>query len=109
MRERLAAPVLTHPRFTSLGNRITATVSFSQCIEDYLRCQHSRSTWSEDHLGEKTSAEFDASMTAILNRYARDGMLTFNVQTRIEWGRANRLLGRFAIAETFTHRRHAAG
>jgi hypothetical protein len=27
-------------------------------------------------------------MTAILNRYARDGMLTFNVQTRIEWGRA---------------------
>jgi len=109
MRERLAAPVLAHPRFTSLGNRITAPVSFSQCIEDYLRCQHSRSTWSEDHLGEKASAEFDASMTAILNRYARDGMLTFNVQTRIEWGRANRLLGRFAIAETFTHRRHAAG
>ena len=26
-------------------------------------------------------------MIAILNRYARDGMLTFDVQTRIEWGR----------------------
>src|ERR1700735_4108918 len=37
MRERLAAPVLTHPRFTSLGHRITAPVSFSQSIEDYLR------------------------------------------------------------------------
>jgi hypothetical protein len=25
-------------------------------------------------------------MTAILNCYARDGMLRFDVQTRIEWG-----------------------
>jgi len=86
MRERLGAPVLTHPRFTSLGHRVTAPVSFSQSIEDYLRCQHSRSTWSEDDLGEKASADFDAAMTAILTRYARGGMLTFEVQTRIEWG-----------------------
>jgi hypothetical protein len=56
-------------------------------LADYLRCQHSRATWSEDHLGEKASAEFDTAMTAILNRYARDGMLAFEVQTRIEWGR----------------------
>ncbi len=86
MRERLAAPVLTHPRFRSLGHRITAPVSFSQSVEDYLRCQHSRSTWSEDHLGEQASAEFDAAMTPILNRHVRDGRLTFNIQTRIEWG-----------------------
>ncbi|HEY6298662.1 MAG TPA: class I SAM-dependent methyltransferase [Candidatus Binatus sp.] len=86
-RERLAEPVLMHPGFESLGHRVTAPVEFSQSIADYLRCQHSRATWSEDHLGEKPSAEFDAAMTAILNRYARDGMLTFNVQTRIEWGR----------------------
>ena len=60
-----------------------------QSIADYLRCQHSRATWSEEHLGEKACAEFDVGMTAILSRYARDGMLTFNVQTRIEWGRVH--------------------
>jgi SAM-dependent methyltransferase len=90
--ERLAEPVLVHQRFERVGRRITTPVAFSQSIADYLRCQHSRATWSEDHLGEKASAEFDAAMTAILNRYARDGMLTFDVQTRIEWGRVTRSL-----------------
>jgi SAM-dependent methyltransferase len=91
-RERLAEPVLAHahPAFESHGHRITAPVAFSQSIADYLLCQHSRATWSEDHLGEKASAEFDAAMTAILNRHARDRMITFNVQSRIEWGRVKR-------------------
>jgi SAM-dependent methyltransferase len=90
VRERFAEPVLTHPMFEQQGHRITAPVSFTQSVADYLRCQHSRATWSEDQLGAKASAEFDSAMTAILNRYARDGMLTFNVQTRIEWGRVRR-------------------
>jgi SAM-dependent methyltransferase len=85
--QRFAEPVLGHPAFEPLGHRITAPVSFSQSIADYLRCQHSRATWSEDHLGEKASAEFDAGLTSILNRHARDGMITFEVRTRIEWGR----------------------
>jgi SAM-dependent methyltransferase len=85
--ERFAEPVMTHPMFERVGYRITAPVAYSQSIADYLRCQHSRATWSEDHLGERASAEFDAAMTSILTPYARDGILTFNVQTRIEWGR----------------------
>jgi SAM-dependent methyltransferase len=87
VRERFALPVLAHPMFEPLGHRITSPAEYSQSIADYLRCQHSRATWSEDHLGEKASAEFDAAMTSILKRHARDGMLTFNVQTRIEWGK----------------------
>jgi SAM-dependent methyltransferase len=89
--ERFAEPVLVHPAFERLGHRITAPVSFSQSVADYLRCQHSRATWSEDHLGEKASAEFDAAITGMLSRHTRDGLLTFNVQTRIEWGRVRGL------------------
>ncbi len=85
--ERLAEPVLAHPRFERIGHRVTAPAAFSQSIGDYLKCQHSRATWSEDHLGEEASKEFDVAMTAILNRYAREGMITFEVRTRIEWGR----------------------
>jgi SAM-dependent methyltransferase len=87
VRERFAEPVLIHPGFERRGHRITAPVASSQSIADYLRCQHSRATWSEDHLGEEASVEFDTAMTGILSRHARDGMLTFEVQTRIEWGR----------------------
>jgi SAM-dependent methyltransferase len=85
--ERFAEPVLAHPAFESLGHRITAPAAHSQSVGDYLRCQHSRATWSEAHLGESASAEFDTAMESILSPYARDGTLTFNIQTRIEWGR----------------------
>ena len=88
--ERLETPVLEHSMFEPVGHRVTAPAKFSQSIADYLRCQHSRATWSEEHLGEKASAEFDGAMTTILNRHARDGMLTYNVQTRIEWGKVGR-------------------
>jgi SAM-dependent methyltransferase len=90
IRERFAEPVLMHLLFERLGHRITAPFSFSQSVADYLRCQHSRSAWSEDQLGAKASVEFDAEMTTILKRYARDGMLTFDVQTRMDWGRVRR-------------------
>lgn len=84
--ERLGDTILSDPRFQPLGRKITAPAPVSQSIADYLRCQHSRATWSEDDLGEKASAEFDRELEAILARHARDGMLTFAVRTRIEWG-----------------------
>lgn len=85
--QRLGEPLLVHPAFQPIGHKVTKPVQFSQSVTDYLRCQHSRATWSEDHLGEKASREFDAEMTKLLTRYAVDGMLTFAVQTRVEWGR----------------------
>lgn len=87
VRERFAEPILVHPAFERVGHRITAPMVFSQSVADYLRCQHSRATWSEESLGPTASAEFDAALTSILTPYARDSMLTFEVQTRIEWGR----------------------
>jgi SAM-dependent methyltransferase len=87
MRERLAEPVLVHRAFQAAGHKVTTPKRFSQSIADYLRCQHSRASWSEDHLGEKASREFDREMTRLLSGHAVDGMLTFEVQTRIDWGR----------------------
>jgi trans-aconitate methyltransferase len=85
-REQLNQPKLLHPRFQAVGFRITAPIEISQTIPHYLRCQHSRATWSEDHLGEQASAAFDAKMTEILTPHAVNGVLHFKVQTRIEWG-----------------------
>ncbi|MGB6554904.1 MAG: hypothetical protein WBE78_15550, partial [Candidatus Binataceae bacterium] len=85
--ERIDDPILTHPAFERIGHLVTAPFQISQSIADYLRCQHSRATWSEDHLGAEASWEFDAGMTKLLSRHAVAGMLEFAVQTRIEWGR----------------------
>jgi len=84
--QRLVEPILVHPDYRPIGHKVTEPIQFSQSIADYLRGQHSRPSWSEDHLGEKASREFDSEMTKLLTRYAVDGMLTFAVQTRIEWG-----------------------
>ena len=85
-RQRLEEPVLEHPTFNRLGRRITAPFAVSQSIDDYLRCQHSRATWSIDHLGESAAEEFDAVMTALLRPHAKNGIVDYVVQTRIEWG-----------------------
>ena len=86
-REQLNDPILLHPGFQPVGHKITSPMHVSQSIADYLRCEHSRSSWSEDYLGEKLSVEFDSAMTKLLTPYANGGMLQFSVQTRIEWGR----------------------
>jgi SAM-dependent methyltransferase/N-acetylglutamate synthase-like GNAT family acetyltransferase len=86
-RERLYEPLLINPGFERIGHQVTSPMALTQTISDYLRCEHSRASWSEDHLGEKLSAEFDAAMTRLLTPHARDGVLHFSVQTRVEWGR----------------------
>ena len=82
----LERPLLEHPRFRRLGARITAPHPIRQSVADYLSCQHSRATWSVDFMGPAMSAEFDDRLGVLLTPHARDGMLDYVVQTRIEWG-----------------------
>jgi len=85
--ERIEESILVHPGFEPIGHKITAPFQVSQSIADYLRCQHSRVAWTEEHLGPEAAREFDAGMTALLSRYTVAGLLKFAVRTRIEWGR----------------------
>ncbi len=85
--ERIGAQMLTHPAFELVGYRVTTAMPFTQSITDYLRCLHSRATWSEDHMGEAAVREFDAGMIELLSPYVDNGILTFPVQNRVEWGR----------------------
>jgi SAM-dependent methyltransferase len=82
----LERPSLEHPRYRRLGARITAPHPIRQTVDDYLLCQHSRATWSIDFMGPAMTAQFDAALRAALAPHARDGMLDYVVQTRVEWG-----------------------
>ena len=85
--QRLDSPQVSHPQFALVSSRVTAPTTFQQSIADYLRCSHSRATWSEEHLGEQLTREFDSQMTELLSRYSVGGILTYEVRTRIDWGR----------------------
>jgi SAM-dependent methyltransferase len=85
--QRLRQPILDHPAFECVGTVISKPVLVAQNITDFLKCEHSRATWAEDHLGEKASAQFDEGLRKVLTPFASGGSLTFSVQTRVEWGR----------------------
>ena len=85
--QRLRQPILDHKAFQRVGVMISKPVRVAQNIADFLRCEHSRATWSEDHLGEKATAQFDDGLSELLTPFATDGILTLSVQTRVEWGR----------------------
>jgi SAM-dependent methyltransferase len=85
-RALLERPLLDHPRYRRLGAKITAPYPIRQSLDDYLACQHSRATFSIDHMGPAMTAEFDIALRAALAPHARDGMLDYVVQTRVEWG-----------------------
>ena len=85
--ERLAAPAFEHPRFEPLGLEVTAPAPFTQSVGDYLRCQHSRQSFSEDHLAPEVSEYFDSALREVLEPHAVDGRLSMGVPVRIEWGR----------------------
>jgi len=59
---------------------------FSQSIDDFIKCQHSRDTWAYSKLGSRTEA-FDAELAALLAPHAVDGQLAYTVRTLVTWGR----------------------
>ncbi len=83
----LEAPILKHALFSRTGGKITAPWPVTQSVDDYLRCQHSRATWSEDYMGPALTEEFDTKMRALLAPHARSGILHYFVRSRLEWGK----------------------
>ena len=57
----------------------------SQSIDQFIRCQHSRDTFAPSKLGSQIGL-FDAETRSILEPHAEDELLTYTLQTRVEWG-----------------------
>ena len=85
--QQLERPFISHPSFQRLGSKITAPWPVTQSVDDYLRCQHSRATWSEDYMGPALAEEFDMCMRALLAPHAPSGALHYTVRSRLEWGK----------------------
>ena len=80
-------PLVTHPGFRKLGEKVTRPMPFEQSVEDYIECLHSRASYCREVLGEDVVRRFDSDLAKLLSRFARDGRVRFSVQSRMEWGR----------------------
>ena len=61
------------------------TAPFSQSVEDFIKCQHSRDTWAYSKLGARTAA-FDTELGGLLEPHAVAGRLSYAVRTLVTWG-----------------------
>ena len=70
-----------------IGDKKTAPVSFSQSPADYVQSFHSRESMSKEHMGEENVREFDAELSDILSDYVDEGLLSFQLEARVTWGK----------------------
>lgn len=79
-----------HEAWIDIHGRQTFTFDFTQSVEDYITCQHSRGTWSRAVMGAELAAAFDADLTALLTPFAIAGQLTYTLVTEVTWGAPRR-------------------
>jgi len=70
-----------------IGDKRTTLVSFSQTLTDYVQSFHSRESMSKEHMGGKNVRAFDAELSHVLSDFVDDGLLTFQLEARITWGK----------------------
>jgi SAM-dependent methyltransferase len=58
-----------------------------QSVESLIACEHSRATWTRARMGAPLAGAFDEDLRRILAPHVRQGLLTYQVRTRLVWGR----------------------
>jgi len=84
------ARMVAHEAWIDIAAREAFTAFHSMPIADIVEMEHSRATWSRAKLGPANVAAFDADLTELLRPHAQDGCVTFEVTTRLVWGRPRR-------------------
>ena len=64
----------------------TRSAPLQQAVADFITCQHSRDTFAPFRLGARLG-EFDEQLAGLLAPHARDGLLSFSIESTLVWGR----------------------
>jgi ubiquinone/menaquinone biosynthesis C-methylase UbiE len=80
------ALVTAHAEWFNVDGEATFAAPVHQSLDDLIACQHSRATWSRTRMGELADA-FDADLREALAPWSEGGVMTFEVTTRMTWGR----------------------
>ena len=74
--------------FQPIGDRWTTPVVFPQPITDCVESFHSRQSLSKEQMGDENVKAFDTELTHVLSDFANvEGIIGFNVSTRVTWGK----------------------
>ena len=83
--------MVAHESWIDIEGRETFTATHSMLVADLVEMEHSRATWSPANMGEAKVAAFDRELTELLEPHGDDRhRVTFEVTTRLLWGRPRR-------------------
>lgn len=60
---------------------------FNQRVDDFIKGQHSRATWSRRSMGHELATLFDAELRDLLHPYEVNGILDMVVEPEVTWGK----------------------
>jgi len=72
--------------FAPQGTKRTGVMEFSQTIEEYIGCIHSRNGFSRARMGGDVAAEFDGQVRELVSPFAVDGSVTLKIRGTVTWG-----------------------
>lgn len=73
--------------FRSVGSVRTAPVPVEQMIDDYVESIHSRNGFSRDRMTADAARAFDAEARQLLDRFASNDVIRFEVTSSVVWGK----------------------
>jgi len=80
-----AARMSRHKRWIEIEGHAVVEGGVDQLVEEFILCQHSRATFAPSRLGANLP-RFDAQLREILQPYATNNRLSYQIQTNVEWG-----------------------
>ena len=80
------ADLRSYEDWVDIADSTSFLFSFSQPLDDFIACQHSRATWARAEMGEELAAVFDEELRALLRPYAVGGKLRYEVGSSLTWG-----------------------
>lgn len=72
--------------FKRVGERITASVPFSQSLESYIESIHSRNGFSRARMTPENARAFDAEVQNLLAEYTSEGKINLQIVGNLIWG-----------------------
>ncbi|MEO8393405.1 MAG: class I SAM-dependent methyltransferase [Chloroflexota bacterium] len=73
--------------FRLVGQKITAPVSWTQSVEDYIGSFHSMSGLAIAGMPPAAVTEFDNRLRELVTPYSSDGRLTLQTTAHLQWGK----------------------
>ena len=84
------ARMIAHEAWIEIEGREAFTSRQRMAVEDLIEAEHSRATWARARMGRDAAEAFDTDLRTLLEPFADDDKIEFEVCSNLAWGHPRR-------------------